>query len=296
MILSMTGFSSQTSVLSIRGREKTSVVVEIKSLNSRFFEATCKLPSSLNFLEIPLVNELKQKLLRGRVFVSVRVGGNGDVFEKVTLGEKIVKEYLAAAKKLKKKHKVSGDLEVADLVGLPSVFSFEREPVGKSFETSIMKIIRQAIDKLISTRKVEGRRLSSDLKKRFDLCNKHIDSIKKLFDVFMKKKKEEVKNLLILAKNGDQEAERQVSDCYDLINKIDINEEIVRFKSHLKNAKKLLTIKQQEKGKRFEFNLQELSREINTIAAKCSNFNISSLAVDVKVELEKVREQVQNIV
>jgi len=90
MPLSMTGFSSQTVILPVKKGEKTSLSVEIKSLNSRFFEATCKLPSSLNFLEIPIVNNLKQKLVRGRVFLSVKVAGNGELFERVVPVTKIV--------------------------------------------------------------------------------------------------------------------------------------------------------------------------------------------------------------
>jgi len=268
----------------------------LKSLNSRFFESTCKWTGSLSFLEIPIANELKKKLVRGRVFLSVRAGGEGDIFERVVPVEKVVTDYLKAATTLKKRLKIKGDLEMADIVDLPSVFSFEREPVGKSFETAVIKLIHKAIDQLMAARKVEGRHLEVDLKKRFALCDKHIARIKTVFTAFLKEKKEEAKNLLILSKNGDHEAEKQLSECYELINKIDINEEIVRFKSHLKNARKLLTTAQVEKGKRFEFTLQELSREINTIAAKCSHFDISSVAVDVKVELEKVREQVQNIV
>ena len=112
----------------------------------------------------------------------------------------------------------------------------------------------------------------------------------------MKQQKEHVKKILARIQKGDPEAEKQLGEQYELINKIDIHEEIVRFKSHLNSTKKLLTSKQAEKGKRFEFIMQELGRAVNTIAAKCSNFEISSVAVDLKVELEKVREQIQNIV
>ena len=108
--------------------------------------------------------------------------------------------------------------------------------------------------------------------------------------------KGEVKKVLARIQKGDSEADSQLSELYDLINKIDIHEEIVRFRSHLNSTKKLLSSRQLEKGKRFEFILQELGREVNTIAAKCSHVEISAVAVDLKVELEKVREQVQNIV
>lgn len=296
MSLSMTGFSSHTAVISVKGAEKISVSIDIKSLNSRFFELTSKLPSSLSFLEIPISNYLKKKLIRGRVFLSIKVGGGGDAFEKVLPANKVVKGYIDAIGTLKKKFKLQGDVTVSDIVMLPNAFSFEREKVGKAFETAMLKAIEKATTQLLASRKTEGSTLEKDLKKRIDLCTKHMTEIKKFFKAFMKVKKEEIKNLIILSDNGDVGAEKQLVDCYEFLNKIDINEEIVRFQSHIKNAKKVLLSKDLEKGKRLEFTLQELSREINTIAAKCSHFDISSVAVDVKVELEKIREQVQNFV
>lgn len=296
MSLSMTGFSSHSAILSTKGEEKVSVSVEIKSLNSRFFELNCKLPSSLSFLEIPISNLIKQKLMRGRVFILIKIGGTGEVLEKVVPVVNIVKDYLDATKKLKSKLHIKGDVTISDIISLDNVFSFEREKVGKNFENAVLKIVSTAVDKLIASRKTEGLCLQRDLKTRFDLCSSHIEKIKEIFNLFMKKTKEEIKNLMILSKSGDVEAEQKLVERCELINKIDIHEEIIRFQSHLKNAKKVLISKKIEKGKRLEFTLQELSREINTIAAKCSNFDISSVAVDIKVELEKVREQVQNFV
>ena len=296
MLLSMTGFASQTAVLPVADGEETVLTVEIKTLNSRYFESSCKLPSSLSFLEIPIVNQLKEKLLRGRVFISIKLSGNGGAFERVVPVAKVIKGYLSATQMIKKELKVKGELTLSDIVSLPNTFSLEREEVGKGVETAIIKVINKVTDQLVKVRKAEGLRLEKDLKKRFDHCSKSIDKVKKLFDAFMKRKKTEVKKVIALAQKGDPEAEKQVGECYDLINKIDIHEEIVRFGSHLNGVKKLFAAKQLEKGKRFEFTLQELGREVNTIAAKCSNFDISSSAVDLKVELEKVREQIQNIV
>lgn len=296
MLQSMTGFGSESTSLQIKGEEEISVAVELKSLNSRFFEANCKLPSSLNILEVSILNLLKQKLVRGRVFIVVKIGGNGGFFETVVPVKKLVNDYLVAARVIQKQYKVRGELTIADVMALPNIFSFEKEEVCKEVEEAILKIISNVADKLIKTRKAEGGRLLKDLEKRFVYCEQYIDKIKKLFDAFMIKQKEVIKKMLMRSQNGDQEAERLLGEQYDLINKIDVHEEIVRFRSHLKGARKLLRSRVPEKGKRLEFILQELAREINTIAAKCSHVDISAAAVDVKVELEKVREQVQNIV
>ena len=296
MLFSMTGFSSHSASFAAgKSREKISISVEMKTLNSRFFEVVCKLPSSLNSLEIPISNHLKEKLVRGRAFVSIKMG-DGASFEKVVPDLKVVKGYLNSEKILKKKFKLKGDLTLSDVVLLDNVFAFEREAVGKAVEDAVKKVVFKATEKLIAARKAEGARLEKDLKKRIDSCKKKIEKIKGLFQKLMKSKKEEIKDIMILVDSGDTLATQKLGEAYELLNKIDVHEEIVRFGSHLKNVSKIFGSKDVEKGKRFEFTLQELSREVNTIAAKCSSFDISSVAVDIKVELEKVREQIQNIV
>lgn len=296
MLLSMTGFGTKTASLQMKKGEEISMTVEIKSLNTRFFEATCKLPSSLSFLEIPIVNLLKEKLIRGRVFISIKTTGEGSIFEKVEPVFKLVGDYIKATNMIKKRFNVSGDISISDIVSLPNALSFEKDVISRAIEKNILDLIEQVVNDVVKCRIAEGKALQKDLEKRFALSQQHINKIKELFDSFMKNKKEEIKKALALAHNGDQEAETHLGDCYEAIDKIDIHEEIVRFKSHLNAVKSVFTSKEVEKGKRFEFILQELGREINTIAAKCSNYDISAVSVDVKVELEKVREQIQNIV
>jgi len=116
----------------------------------------------------------------------------------VTLAEGVVKDYLTVTKSLQKKLRITGDLSISDIVGLPNVLVFRRESMSKSFETSIVALVKRVTDQVIATRKAEGKRLAVDLKKRLSLCVGYIDAIKKRFDVFMKEKKEDVKNLLIL--------------------------------------------------------------------------------------------------
>jgi len=182
MLLSMTGFATKTAVLPVAEGEETQLIVEIKSLNSRYFESTCKLPSSLNFLEMSIINTLKEKLVRGRVFVLVKLSTEGGSFERVIPVMKVVKDYLAAAETIKKTGNVQGELALSNILTLPNVFASEREELGADTEKAILKIVGEVIDKLVEVRTAEGLRLEKDLKKRFDVCTKHIDSIKKLFD------------------------------------------------------------------------------------------------------------------
>jgi len=295
MVLSMTGFVSKAFTLKHKG-EEIPINIEIKSLNSRFFECNCRLLGGLDFLEIPIINLLKYKLRRGKVFVFMKSPGRENFLGVVVPDIPVVEGYLDSAKKIKNKFKIDGELKINDVVRFPNVLSFEQKKIGQDFIDAVLNSVEKASVDLVKVRKSEGGRIEKDLIKIFKSCENHIAKIRKLFDAFMKKQKEEAKKLLSSSQKGSQEAEKKLSEHYEMINKIDVHEEIVRFESHLKESSNLLKNKSIEKGRRFDFIIQELGREINTIAAKCSCYDISSVAVDVKVDLEKIREQVQNIV
>lgn len=296
MLLSMTGFASQMVTIALKAGGEALLNIEIKSLNTRFFEATCRLPNGLNHLEISIINMLKQKLVRGRVFLNVRMAGDSIALESVSPAFGVAKEYYQAAQAIQKKVGVEGKLTISDLVRFPNIFAVDQIKLDKKDERKIIDAIAHAADALVQERTREGQHHLLDLEKRFSNCATYMDQIKDLFKAFMKQQKEEIKRTLASSKDGDQEAEAQLDDLYSMLNKIDIHEEITRFKSHLKGVKKLLSTAQLEKGRHLDFMLQELGRETNTITAKCSSFQISSVAVEIKVELEKAREQVQNVV
>ncbi len=296
MLLSMTGFGNKTVVLPIEKKGKISVSVEMKSINSRFFEAVCKLPSVLSSLEIKIINDLKKKLIRGRVYVTVRLSESDGILEKIHPSLTLIEGYIKATQEIKKKFKIGGIITVSDILNLPNVFVTERNEIGSKDELSILKAIDQVTKQLIKSRQDEGKALAVDLEKRFSICAKNMEQIQTLFKKLMKQKKEQVKKAKILFEKGDEQAKLRLDDLYSVLNKIDVHEEVIRFNSHIESVKKIIRDANTEKGKRLDFVLQELMRESNTILAKCSDFTISALAVDIKVELEKAREQAQNIV
>jgi uncharacterized protein (TIGR00255 family) len=292
----MTGFATGGTKTKAHGI-KLSFTVEIKTFNSRFFEVVCKLPAVFNSLEVKIVTLLQAKLLRGRVYLSVRFNEDNEAFEDTPLSFKVVSGYLSAAKMLKQKFKLSGDLTISDILKLPDVFVQERGDLTQEEETLIFKAIEDVANRLNRTRQEEGARLEKDFLMRFDLCAKRIKEIEKRFKNLMIEHKTRLDKQLSLVQQGDENAKQQAEDLYAELNKIDIQEEITRFNSHLVSISNVIKDKKQiDKGKRLDFILQELLREINTLMAKCSSFSISSLSVDIKVELEKAREQVQNIV
>lgn len=297
MFLSMTSYASKTESFTITKNNKISLVMDLKSINSRFFECSCKLPSVLSSLEVKMIHLLKAKLLRGRVFLNIRILETDGVMTKINPSKKLLEEYLKALNIVKKEFGIAGNMTLSDVLNLPNIFSAESVGIDQKTEKLILLVIDKLADDLIKSRAVEGAELKKDLDKHFIVCSKKILDVKKRFTIYIKEKKQEIKKLLVkYKKNADEGIKLKLDELYSVLNKIDINEEVVRFESHLKNAQKVMNDNEIEKGKRLDFILQELLREANTTLAKCSDFNISNLAVDIKVELEKIREQIQNIV
>jgi uncharacterized protein (TIGR00255 family) len=292
----MTGFGHKTMVLPIGKSKKVAFSIEIKSVNSRSFEVVCKLPSFLNALEIDIVKSLKKKLLRGRIYVGVRVAEDQDVLGEVIPSLGLLKEYIKALNIIKKTSKISGTLTFRDLLHIPDLFVYKIGDIGSIIEKPFLSAVNQISDQLVKSRTVEGKVLQKDLEQRFAVCIKESAKVKTIFEKVIKAKKGEIKKTLELQEKGDEQAKLKLDELYSTLNKIDIHEELVRFESHIKNVIKVLKDSSKEKGKRIDFILQELLRESNTMLAKCSNFDISAHVVNVKVELEKAREQTQNIV
>lgn len=296
MLLSMTGFSALTSMIELKGMGKISLAIEVKAVNSRFFESVCKLPSVLNALEVPINSTLQRFLHRGRVYLTIRLGRENETFESITLSERAVEGYISASKLIKEKFAVQGELTLNDLLQLPNIFVSERSELSKDEEALIIKIVEQAAEGLNKTRQEEGQTLQKDIEFRLITCSEKMEQIRQTFEVLMAEQKKLIVQYHEVAQSGDEKAKADLESAYATLNKIDINEEITRFNSHQKSITLFLAVQQAEKGKRLDFILQELMREVNTIMAKCSNYHISAAAVDIKVELEKIREQIQNIV
>lgn len=293
----MTGFSSELVTVEVPNMGRVCLAIEIKTINARFFEAVCKLPNVLSALEVRLISVLQKKLLRGRVYLTVKFGEDNEAFENLEPSLKNVQAYLSAAKTINQTYGISGELTVRDLFMLPNIFVSTRTELDEEHEQLVISLVERVAERVMQTRGEEGATLRKDFDLRFGLCRASIVRIGELFETLMANLKQAVDAKLAAyeAEPSDQ-LKIQLDDLYSTLNKSDIQEEITRFKSHLSAAENLLANEQVEKGKRLDFILQELLRETNTIMAKCTNYDISSVGVDIKVELEKAREQVQNII
>jgi len=296
MIQSMTGFATTTFILT-RDNEKSTITMNLKTLNTRFFETTCKFPVALFHLETKIIKHLKKRLHRGHIYFTIYVS-NPSIFQRtIDPALSTIKEYANAINQIKKELSITEPLSLKDLLHLPNIFNIEEKGVDKESEKLILDTIDNLINQVIVARTQEGKTVAQDVNKRIKLIKQNMAVIEKLAKQMLEQQK--IKVHTILQEIGTDEnalAEAQKNALYTTLDKIDIHEEIIRFKSHLHNLAQVITTDEIEKGKRLDFTLQELGREINTITAKCSDAKISTHAINIKVEIEKIREQIQNIV
>jgi uncharacterized protein (TIGR00255 family) len=297
MIRSMTGFATKSLVFTLEDGSKAQVAISLKSLNSRFFEVTCKLPYPLSNLETEITKLLKKHLYRGHIYFTINTNTPNAFKSVVEPALSIIREYLKAIDVIKKECGVQESPSLNTILQLPNVFNLAEKNLDSASTELILQTTKQLVDEVIKAQEIEGKTLLDDIMQRITIMQKEIDEIEHNSADLMEAQKAKLHQALQEMTTDEQKSnDLHKNTLYSLLDKMDIHEEIVRFKSHLKSLSAHLNSAEVEKGKRLDFTLQELAREINTIAAKCSDAAIGSLAINVKVELEKAREQTQNIV
>lgn len=296
MIRSMTGFATKSFILTVN-ESKIPINMNLKSLNSRYFDVNCKLPYPLTNLETEFVKLFKSKLFRGSITFTIHLGNPNAFKGAIEPSIPTLKNYFTALETIKKTFAVEGTLSIANVLMLPNIFIAEELELDSQSKSLIFETANQLIDDLIATEIKEGQALKKDIFNRMTIIEKEMQGIEIAFETHMITQKQKVNEAITgLESDASKFAEMQKNALYVVLDKIDVHEEIVRFKNHLKTLHTSLESADIEKGKRIDFILQELSREINTITAKCADAIISAHAINIKVELEKAREQTQNIV
>ena len=297
MLSSMTGFVSKTISLPLEQEKPVNLTINLKTLNSRFFEATCRLSYALTSLENELTKMAQKELKRGHMYLSMTLSDPSAFKSEITVSQSMVKGYLDALNQVQKKFNLPGSVTVNDLLHIPNIFVSEELSINEKIKERIFQKFTEALQELKKIRAAEGKALLVDLKKRVAIITQAIDQIKELFKIAFKKKQDDINSELMNLQKVDPEfAKQQRIQLYQELDRSDVHEEIVRFKTHIQSFDDLLKKKQAEKGRQLDFVLQELGREINTMAAKSDDSIISAHTITIKVELEKCREQIQNIV
>jgi uncharacterized protein (TIGR00255 family) len=289
-IRSMTGIGTARGQVGSQG-----YLVEARSVNNRYLDLSVRLPNNWADLELSVKSLAQQYFRRGKINISISLVSSQGSKNHLQINEKKLLQYQQDLNHLAKKMKLE-TLKMNDLLRLPQIFDMT---LSESTEGTAWKELKKLLDKafeaLVASREKEGDNLKRDFLKRL----KRLEQLMRLIDQARKNRPKDVQTKLIekikrLSESAAQDKDRLARETAYLAEKSDISEEVVRFKSHLELFHKTLE-SDGEAGKKLDFILQELNREANTIASKSGYFKISKNVIEIKSEIEKIREQVQNI-
>jgi len=291
LIRSMTGYGRATQT--VNGRE---ITVELRSVNNRYLDCSVKLPRLYGFAEDPIKTQLKKSISRGKVDVFVTVNLAAEQDEKISLNRPVLEGYLEALRTMAKDYGLRDDISVTSLAKLPDVFDVQKEQTDEQQLTQdILSVADEAVRKFDDMRTVEGSALERDVRSRsasilslVELVEARSPETVKEYRARLTAKMEEV----LAGASVDETRILQEAAIY--ADKIAVDEETVRLRSHLSQLNSMLT-SGGAIGRKLDFLMQELNREANTIGSKCNDLQQTNTVVEIKAELEKIREQIQNI-
>ena len=294
MIRSMTAFGRARKA--VDGKD---ITVEIKSVNNRFFDCSAKLPRAFSFLEEKIKPYLQaHSIARGKVdvFVSIEVLDDPEI--NINIDEGYAKQYIAALRALRDRFDLPDDISVMRVAQNKEIFIETKgdDDIEKDWQ-ALREVLDEAIGKFIEAREREGANIERDLVSKVESIRKSVDEIDALSQNDTRSYRERLEERLrdMLSDNRIVFDENRIlTECAIFADKIAIDEELVRLRSHFDGFRAILE-SGEPVGRKLDFLVQELNREINTIGSKSSNTDITRRVVDVKCEIEKIREQIQNI-
>ena len=291
LIKSMTGYGR--AVETVNGREFT---VELRSVNNRYLDCSVRLPRILSFGEEAVKQAVKASVSRGKVdvYISVRSECGDEV--QVSLNESVLKGYLAAMHRMTEEFGVKDDIAVSTVSRLPEVFQIEKPQVDEEqLLSDLMSVVQNALTGYDEMRTTEGKALENDLRSRGNTILDFVTLVEQgnaqtVID-YRTKLENKLREVL---ENTSIDESRILTEAAIFADKVAVDEETVRLRSHIDQMNQMLTTGGAI-GRKLDFLLQEMNREANTIGSKCTDVNLARVVVDIKAELEKIREQTQNI-
>lgn len=290
MIKSMTGYGRCEDILSER-----KITVEIKSVNNRFSDYNIKIPRHMLFLEDKIRKYVSEYVTRGKVDIYVNIESYADDSE-VYLNEPVAKQYIEAAKKLRDTFGLTDDITTMSICRFGDVFRMERAEVNEDeLWNDVSSVLARALESFIAMRSREGERIYEDLKARVDfmseLAQKVDERSPQVVAEYKEKLYQKIKETL---ENREIDEARVLTEVALFADKVAINEETVRLASHFEEYYQILS-SDEPAGRKLDFLIQEINREVNTIGSKANDLFITKTVVTLKGEIEKMREQIQNI-
>lgn len=290
-IISMTGFGKSESNF-----QGTSCVIEVRSVNSRFLEISSRIPKNFAYLENDFKNLIKEKLSRGSVNFSITLGAGSVGNIPVCYNEEAIGKFVDITKAMQTKFGIAGEIKLEHVLSIPEVLQFtDAGADNEAWEKHLTAELSKALDGVNAMREKEGANLALDLERRVKHLNEVLDKVEvldpKRIDIWKDKFRERINGLM---KDTEIDEVRLLQEACIMADKLDIHEEITRFRSHNKLFLDALA-KGGAQGKNLGFILQEMGREANTLGTKCQSADIAALAIELKNEIECIREQSLNI-
>lgn len=292
MIKSMTGFGRCE--VSEGDRKFT---VEMKGVNHRYLDANIRMPKKLNFFDSAIRTVLKQYVTRGKVDIFITYEDLTENQVALKYNESLAKEYLDAFKKMEETFGLENDIRVSTVSRYPEVLTMEEQSADEDeLWKGLKKALEGALKQFVETRGIEGENLKNDIIAKLDGMSEKVACIEvrspEIVAEYRAKLEEKVKELLA---DTQMDEGRIAAEVVIFADKICTDEEVVRLKSHIAHMKETFATEENGIGRKLDFIAQEMNREANTILSKANDIEVSNYAIDLKTEIEKVREQIQNI-
>ena len=270
--------------------------IEIKSVNHKYCDISIKLPRSLSYLEENIKKEINSKISRGKIDVYVSFENYSEAGKEIILNKELVKEYMDKFMEVAKETGISMNVPITEITKLPDVLTIkETDDDEEIIANELMECLNSAIDNFVSMRETEGNKIKEDLLRRIDVIEKEKEKISeystRLIDEYVVKLEERVSKLL---KTDIIDESRLAMEVVLYADKCSVEEELTRLDSHICQFRDLIE-QTTPIGKKLDFLIQEMNRETNTMGSKSGSIEITNVVVNIKTELEDIREQIQNI-
>lgn len=292
MIKSMTGFGRCEVT---EGERK--FTVEMKGVNHRYLDTNIRMPKKLNFFETAIRNLLKKSVQRGKVDIFITYEDLSESQVSLKYNATLAEEYLTYLKKMEEQFSLENDIRVSTLSRYPEVLTMEEQAIDEEeLWKGLQKALNGAVEKFVETRALEGENLKNDLTDKLthmlELVSRIEERSPEIIAEYKEKLEARVKELL---DDAQLEESRVAAEVVIFADKMCTDEEIVRLKSHVVHMKETLASDENGVGRKLDFIAQEMNREANTILSKANDLEVSNIGIELKTEIEKVREQIQNI-
>lgn len=291
MIKSMTGYGKAAV-----SKEKREYQIEMKSVNHRYLDISVKMPRALSYLEEEIKKEIGTKVKRGKIDVFVTFENNSSEGKDIKINTEIAKIYIDELKKLAENEEIAANIEVTEISKFPDVLTIKNTQNDEIIKQETLEVTRMAAENLVKMREIEGNKMAEDLLHRIHKIQEKVEEISSLstglIEEYVVKLEERIKEIL---KSQEVDKTRLAQEVVIYADKCSIEEEVTRLKSHISQFEELLLHSNEAIGKKLDFIIQEMNRETNTIGSKANKLEITNGVIDIKTEIENIREQVQNI-